>query len=412
MVAWHSHYEGFFVFLEVDNEPRDYAWGSLHAIAELLGHTASGKPEAEVWYGTHPMSPSRIVDPAAAGGARDLAHVTTLPFLLKVLAAETALSIQVHPSMDQARTGFAAENAAGIPVDAPHRNYRDESHKPELIFCVSDSFDALCGIRPVGETVAALREFIAEATLAGLPCERLVLLSDALEKSPTDVRLVVAELLGGDRDAAAETVAQLVAVATRIPDSDGPVSSAIERDASTVRMLNAEYPGDAGIVVAFLMNRISLGRGEAIFVPHGILHAYLHGLGIEIMAASDNVLRGGLTSKHIDVDELMKVGTFAPTSPDLLTPEVLSTGVHRFAPGVPEFELIHVSGEGTESGSELELDGPVIALCTSGHATVTGSTGEIEIHRGQAWFITPDEGTLLVNGGVELFVARAGHIQA
>lgn len=401
MVAWHSHYEGFFVFIEVDNSPRDYAWGSLHAIAELLGRPASGKPEAEVWYGTHPMSPSLIVDPSAASGARDLAKVTTLPFLLKVLAAETALSIQVHPSMDQARVGFAAENSAGIPVDAPHRNYRDESHKPELIYCVSDSFDALCGIRPVVETVAALREFIAEATLSGLPSERLVRLVDELEKSPTDVRLVVAELLGGDRDAAAETVAQLVAVATRVS-----ASSVIERDASTVRMLNAEYPGDAGIVLAFLMNRVSLRRGEAIFVPHGILHAYLHGLGIEIMAASDNVLRGGLTTKHIDVGELMKVGLFAPTHPELFTPEVLSAGVHRFAPGVPEFELIHVSAD--ESGVEIDLDGPVIALCTSGHATLSGSTSDAEIHRGQAWFITSDEGTLRVNGVTELFIARAG----
>jgi mannose-6-phosphate isomerase len=396
------------MFVEIDNTPRDYAWGSTHAIAELLGRPASGRPEAELWFGAHPLCPSIIVNPADVDGAKNLAELLdrdaqTLPFLLKVLAAETALSIQVHPSMAQALTGFAAENAAGIPLDAPHRNYRDASHKPELIFCVSETFDALCGFRSVATTVASLRAFVDEASRAGLPSDALVELIAQLEASDSDVRQTVAGMLSGDRGEVSDLVNQLLAIAQR-----ADATSPIDRDASTVRMLGVEYPGDPGIVVAFLMNRVSLRAGEAMYVPHGILHAYLSGLGIEIMAASDNVLRGGLTSKHVDVAELMSVGVFSPTTPSLVTPDLLSAGVHRFAPGVREFELVHVVvTEGAEA-AEVQLDGASIVLCTAGQAQVAGSHASAEIRRGQAWFVSADEPELSISGSAELFVARTG----
>ena len=396
------------MFVEIDNTPRDYAWGSTHAIADLLGRPASGRPEAELWLGAHPLCPSVIVNPAEVDGAKNLAELLdrdaqTLPFLLKVLAAETALSIQVHPSMAQAQTGFAAENAAGIPLDAPHRNYRDASHKPELIFCVSETFDALCGFRSVATTVASLRAFVDEASRAGLPSDAVVGLIAQLEASATDVRDTVAGLLAAGADEVTELVNQLVGIARQ-----SGATSPIEREASTVRMLGAEYPGDPGIVVAFLMNRVSLRAGEAMYVPHGILHAYLSGLGIEIMAASDNVLRGGLTSKHVDVAELMSVGVFSPSSPLLVSPDQLSAGVNRFAPGVSEFELVHVVVDEGAEAAVVQLDGASIVLCTAGHAQVAGSHARAEIRRGQAWYVSPDELALSIAGDAELFVARTG----
>lgn len=408
------------MFVEIDNIPRDYAWGSANAIAELLGRPASGRPEAEVWFGSHPMSPSIIVEPASVGGAIDLGdflaknpqftdaqdatdEAARLPFLLKILAAQTALSIQVHPSMDQARAGFLKENALGLAADAPERNYRDASHKPELIFCVSPTFDALCGFRPIATSVASLHAFIDQAAATGLASNRLRDLISILAASAHDVRKAVEFALAGGENEVSELVGQLADIATAASPT-----SPIARDASTVLKLNTEYPRDPGVVVAFLMNRVTLVQGQALFVPHGVLHAYLHGLGIEIMAASDNVLRGGLTSKHVDVSELMSVGDFSPSEPNLVVPEQVSDGVHSFAPGVSEFELLHVTVSEAEPLAELLLDGPAIVLCTSGQAEVTGLHNVGDIRRGLAWFVTPDEQILKVAGHAQLFVAKMG----
>ena len=403
------------MFVEIDNSPRDYAWGSVHAIAQLCGRPASGKPEAELWLGAHPGSPSRIVHVEQAGGARDLAEwismdsatalggATTLPFLLKVLAAQTALSIQAHPSMSQAIAGFARENDAGIPIDAPHRNYRDASHKPELIFCVSETFDALCGIREVSQSSEAIRAFVREGDALKLPTDALSRFVGQINENSHDVADVVALLLESNSHLATEIVAQLVAIAAAIdPTSD------IESDASTVRSLSAQYPDDPGIAVALLMNHVQLRRGQALYVEHGIMHAYLSGLGIEIMAASDNVLRGGLTSKHIDVPELLSVGVFRPSPPVILPPETLAPGVDRYAPGVPEFELLHVRVSESNPVAEVRIDGPAIALCVGGHARVEGNTSGTDVRRGAAIFITPDERVIRVTGSGELFIARPG----
>jgi len=405
------------MFVEIENSPRNYAWGSVHAIAELCGRPESGKPEAELWFGAHPGSPSRIVNVEQASGARDLAEwisldsstvlgaATSFPFLLKVLAAETALSIQVHPSMSQAKTGFARENDAGIPLDAPDRNYRDASHKPELIFCVSETFDALCGMREVSQASQAIRGFVREGDALDLPTDELAKLADLVDEKQGDVADVVALLLEPHSARAAAIVAQLVAIASVAePTSD------IDRDASAVRLLSAQYPDDSGIAVALLMNRVQLRRGEALYVDHGIMHAYLAGLGIEIMAASDNVLRGGLTSKHIDVAELLSVGIFRPSQPVILPAKKLAPGVDLFAPGVPEFELVHVRVTESDDVAELRIDGPAIALCVGGQARIAGTSTSTaaDMHRGSAIFITPDEQSVRISGRAEIFIARPG----
>ncbi len=273
------------MFVRIGNTPRDYAWGSTTAIAGLLGTTPSGAPEAELWLGAHPGSPARILDSTQTDGATDLAHWTEtsgkLPYLLKVLAAASPLSLQAHPSSAQALAGFERENAEGLAPDSPERNYKDPFHKPEMIFALSDPFDALCGFREPTDGRAAL-----ERLAGGDPA--VAAFAATLDGPAAEVLRRATEWLLGGAPEVADVVDAVVAAAR---DAEGV-------DADTVRMLAAAFPGDPGIVLALLLNRVALGPGDALYLPAGNIHAYLRGLGIELMAASDNVLRGGLTPKR------------------------------------------------------------------------------------------------------------------
>lgn len=393
------------MFVPIANTPRDYAWGSRTDIATLLGVAPSGSPEAELWLGAHPGSPARILTPEAVGGSATLADWVAadaasaglaeprLPFLLKLLAADSPLSLQAHPSPDQARQGFARENAAGVPLDAPHRNYKDEFHKPELIFALSDRFDALCGFRPVAEAIADIDGLLAVPGLPGDELEALATLRMSLDGPDADVlREVVGSLLRDDVSVLVRAVTDAAASAPMTPAVD------------TVRLLAGHYPGDPGIVVSLLINRVTLKRGEVLYLPAGNIHAYLSGFGVELMAASDNVLRGGLTPKHIDVPELLTVLDFTPLPVPYLDPERPADGVELFRPDVPDFELSHITvGDGVSPS--VTLPGPAIALATAGALTLTGASGRVDVGRGDAVYITPDEGTLVVGGSGELFVA-------
>lgn len=381
------------MFVAIANTPRDYAWGSTTAIAGLLGTTASGGPEAELWLGAHPGSPARIVESDAVGGSPNLAawiesdprsalgDRARLPFLMKVLGASAPLSLQAHPTAEQARAGFARENLLGIPLDAPHRNYRDEHPKPEVIYALSESFVALCGFRPLDESRLVLGALGLDELLP-----RLI-----------DLAGLFAWLMAGG----AEVDAVIARVSALVADRSAQVENSIIADAiETVRTLSAAYPGDAGIVCALLLNRVTLRRGEALYLPAGNIHAYLSGLGIEVMTASDNVLRGGLTPKHVDVAELLTVLDFTPGPPPWLRPEEVSTNLGVFRPGNPDFVLAHVVGD-----AELDLSGPAIALCVSGSMTIRGERSESTIARGDAVYITPDERRLSVSGAGEAFFA-------
>lgn len=393
------------MFVRIDNAPRDYAWGSLHGIADLLGRRASGKPEAELWLGAHPGSPSTLVNPM--GDARNLAQLIAeepaatlgadwrehesyegsprLGFLLKVLSAAGPLSLQAHPSPEQAQAGFARENALGMPLEAPERNYKDPFHKPELIYAVTP-FDALCGFRAVGVSIAVFDRMIATGRDAGLEHDELDVLRGILaagEDEESALRATVGLLLGGG-EAAEEIVAQATAIARSPQGEDVP-------QLDVVRLLADAFPGDPGVVLSLLLHRIELKPGEALYLPAGNIHAYLNGTGIELMAASDNVLRGGLTPKHIDVPELLRVLDFAPGPAPLLKPS--HTGaLQLFTPDVPDFRLGHVRAD-----ASLELSGPAIALCTSGSATIAGAENTVELSRGDIVFVSPDEGTLHVS---------------
>jgi mannose-6-phosphate isomerase len=387
------------MFVRIGNTPRDYAWGSTTAIAGLLGTEPSGGPEAELWLGAHPGSPARILDPAQAGGAQHLAEweVTggSLPYLLKVLAAAGPLSLQAHPSPEQARAGFERENAAGLAPDSPERNYKDPFHKPELIFALSDPFEALCGFRDPAESRAAF-EGLAEA-VTGAHRDRLTAFAATLDGEPgTVLRAATEHLLGGGED-----VPPLVSAVVAAATASGPEV----RDADTVRMLSAAFPGDPGIVLALLLNRATLRPGEVLYLPAGNIHAYLSGLGIELMAASDNVLRGGLTPKRIDVPELVSVLDFTPIRATPLQPEVPAPGVQVFRPDVPDFALTQAMVGGEVPTAPLALAGTAIALCTDGEVELTGATGSLRLARGESAVVTEEEGALTVAGAGTVFVA-------
>lgn len=385
------------VLVAISNTPRDYAWGSPTLIADLEGREPSGAPEAEVWLGDHPGSPAvvhdgtdRTLDAWLPAVAAEQDVPAKLPYLLKLLAAGAPLSIQVHPSKEQAVEGFAREEAAGIPRDAGSRNYKDDNHKPEVIVALSDTFIALAGLRDISRTralVDALGDAPAVATLrAHLSA------GDAAGA----LRATIGWLLG---DAGAAEIAQIVDAAASTE------SAAFAAELELTRSLHTAYPADPGIVVALLMNLVELRRGEAIFVPAGVLHAYVAGLGVEIMAASDNVLRGGLTPKHIDVAELLALVDFRPAEPPYLRPTPAGDS-EVFAPGIADFALGHLA-EG--AAAHLDLRGVAIALGVAGSATLTGASGAaVTLAPGEAALVTPDESPLTSDGAGEVFVAMPG----
>jgi mannose-6-phosphate isomerase len=369
----------------VDGVSRHYEWGSRTAIPELLGIDPDGRPTAELWFGAHPHDPSPL--PAHGGSLADLVAADPertlgsevsarfdgrLPFLLKVLAADRALSIQVHPTLEQARAGYEREDAAGIPENAAERNYKDRNHKPELI-CALTPFDALCGFRPVEATLALLDE---------LAVAELDFLADRL-RDDDPLRAAFGAVF--EHPDIAPVVAALSA---RVADAgDGPLYA--------TRLAAEDAPGDVGVVVTLLLNYVRLAPGEAIYLGAGNVHAYLRGTGVEIMASSDNVLRCGLTPKHIDVPELLRITDFTPLA-DPLWPSVGG----RFEVPVPDFALTRLA---IDEPTGLHDDGPAIVLCTAGSVSVA----DVSVRPGHAAFVPAGEASVIAGSG-SVFVAGVG----
>ncbi|MEU9298609.1 mannose-6-phosphate isomerase, class I [Streptomyces sp. NPDC048266] len=361
------------------NTVRPYAWGSMTAIPELLGIAPSGEPQAEMWMGAHPGAPSRTergslnelidADPVRELGQRSVDKFgPRLPFLLKVLAAGAPLSLQVHPDLAQARAGHAAEEAAGVPVDAPHRTYKDANHKPELI-CALTPFDGLCGFRAPVE---------AADLIAALGVDSLKPYVDLLHAHPEEAALreVLTALLTADPDEMAHTVAEATAAADRLGGAHAPYAS-----------LAHHYPSDPGVIAAMLLNRVRLQPGEALYLGAGVPHAYLDGLGVEIMANSDNVLRCGLTPKHIDVPELLRVVRFEPVDPTVLRPEASPAGEEVYDTPIDEFRLSRfVRAEGA-APTDLTGPTPQILLAVAGRPTA----GEVALAPGESVFVPAGE---------------------
>lgn len=383
------------MLVPLTNDPRDYAWGSDTLIAELEGREPSGRPEAEVWFGDHPGDPAEIPDGrtldvwlAEEGGATGApAH---LPYLLKLLAAASPLSIQAHPSKSQAEAGFAREEAAGVPRDAPDRTYRDANHKPELIVAVSDEFRALAGLREL----AATRRLVDGLGAAAGP------LAERLAGADADLSAVIGWVLSVEAGAEVRAVVRAAAAAE---------SAEFAAELDLVRSLAATDPDDPGILVALLMNLVTLRRGEGLFVPAGVLHAYLSGLGVELMAASDNVLRGGLTPKHIDVAELLSVLDATPGALSPVLPRQVAQGIDRFDVPISDFALERVRVS-AGAAVDVAITGPAILLATAGELSVAGvdSGAAAPLTPGSAVFVTPDERAVRVQGEGELFLALPG----
>ncbi|MDL9935652.1 mannose-6-phosphate isomerase, class I [Gordonia sp. ABSL1-1] len=388
---------------------RPYAWGSRTAIASMQGRSVpSAHPEAELWFGSHPAGPARCLgadgipetnllaaieaDPVAALGSSSVAAFgDRLPFLVKVLAAEESLSLQAHPSAEQAREGFERENALGLALDARDRNYRDPWHKPELIVAITE-FDALAGFATPERTVELLRHLQVSALdpylgmLAGQPDSSglRALFTTWLTLPESSIKLLIPEVLAG-------AVARLAA-----GDTDfGP-------ELRTVLELGEAYPLDPGVLASLLLNRVRLEPGQGLYLPAGNLHAYLSGTGIEIMANSDNVLRGGLTPKHIDVPELLRVLDFSPVRTADLTPPVRTLGAERiYLTPAPEFRLSRVELDGTgltgSSSISFDIPGPQILSVLSGTIEVRPPVGEpMTVTAGQAAWIADEDPDVVI----------------
>lgn len=364
---------------------RHYDWGSRTAIPEMLGLPASDRPWAELWFGAHPQGPAlvglprtpldRVVaaDPGAALGSEAAARFGGLPFLVKILAAARPLSLQVHPDAEAARIGCAREDALGLPRSSPERSFTDGSPKPELI-CALTPFEALWGFRDPARTLALL-ESIDTPALDHLR-QRL-----AADPTPGGLRDLTAWLLARDRAAAAEFNREVARACQRSPGAErsgGPSraygAKQVVGERAAARALAADleawHPDDPGVAVALLLNQVRLQPGEALFLGPGLLHSYLAGTGVEVMASSDNVIRAGLTAKPTDVETFLEVVFTDPVEPEVQSPVPVDGVAHYRAP-VAEFSLqrIEADGEITVPG------GPAILLCTRGRTLSREAVG-------------------------------------
>jgi mannose-6-phosphate isomerase len=389
----------------LDNPIQNYAWGSRSALAELLGRPAPERPEAELWIGAHPGAPSRDssgrslleliqADPEATLGSEvEQRFGARLPFLLKVLAVEAPLSLQAHPNLQQARAGFAREQAARIPLDARERIYKDDNHKPELL-CALTPFEALSGFRPPLDSAA----LFAELGLGELAFVR------ALRSSaPEALREAFSGLMTLDAHAAGRLSADVLARAERA----GATSGRFQASFAWAATLGRAYPGDIGAVASLLLNHLQLAPLQAVYLEAGRLHAYLSGTGVELMANSDNVLRGGLTPKHIDVPELLRVLVF-DSPPVRPTPTTRLSAVElAYQTSAPEFQLSRIDLEPARAGA-WQLRGPELLLCVNGRARVEAGSSVQELACGQACFLPAAARSARVTGCARLFRAAVG----
>ena len=414
----------------VTGQVQHYDWGTIAEIPRLLGVESDGCPWAEYWLGAHPKAPSLLADDCDINGAdradggqpldRWLAEHPDqlgqasrevfgdrLSFLLKILSAEQPLSIQAHPSRTQAQLGFAQENAAGVPIDDPRRLYRDDWPKPEMIVALTE-FHALYGFRDPHESRRMLTVFDAVDGFPGLvaPLE---------DPGSEGIAAVLTSCLQPDEQNR-RVIAGMIAAAHDLVQGHDPAS--MQEDAPqlarTAVELDRAYPGDPSILAALLMNRVHLRPGESLFLGAGTMHAYLHGTGIEIMASSDNVLRGGLTSKHIDVPALLAHADLTATCVQPECPRQLPGGLQHYRTPFPEFTLWRL-GERVETDLPatglgrilLVLDGRM-SLITSAGVTSTDTSAEVtQVRAGQAVWISAGQ-QVHVTGSAVGFLAAPG----
>lgn len=389
------------------NVIQEYAWGSHTALAELLGRASpSTAPQAELWMGAHPKAPSRVVTPEGTiplnrfiendpesilGFETARRFENRLPYLFKVLAAEKPLSIQAHPSREQARRGFEEENRKQIGMTAPERNYRDKNHKPECICALTDYW-AMNGFRE-NRQIARRMKTLCPGTL-GVPIDRYLLSGDG-----EGLRQFFEGLMALEAGACRQAVAEAMDNLDNLPENDDTKI--------WIQKLQDEYPYDIGVLSPALLNLACLKPGQAMYLPAGQLHAYLEGVGIELMANSDNVLRGGLTPKHVDVPELMKVLNFTATGMNIFSPEPISATENVYRTAADEFELSVIDVDSSRPHTNTKNGSVQIMLCTDGKAVVSRRThpGNFSIRKGTCLLIKADAEDFEVKGEATLYKA-------
>ena len=389
------------------NKIQPYAWGSHTAISELLGsENPAGEPQAELWMGAHPKAPS-LVDCAGKwisleeliqekpedilGKAVAAKFEGRLPYLFKVLAAARPLSIQAHPSPIQARQGFEKENRLNIPLDAFHRNYKDGNHKPECI-CAMTPFWAMKGFRNIHEMLRLL--FIVNPT--GLSKE----INDFKQHpNPGGLRSFFQSVMKMDSQRRKKVVDNVVAVAKK-QDKDDHIFQWIIN-------LNNQYPQDVGVLSPLLLNLVRLDPGQAMFLPSGELHAYLDGVGIELMANSDNVLRGGLTSKHIDAGELLNVLNFSEGETELLPVTRINRCERIYETRAEEFVLSVIQVQAGITYDNQSNRGVEILLCTDGDAIIydLNNNTRIALPKGRSVLVPATVMNYCIEGNATIYKA-------
>lgn len=375
----------------LENPYRDYDWGSADAIPQFLRRAPSGTRVAEVWMGTHAINPSHVEGARGQVTLREVAG--ELPFMLKLLAADRPLSIQVHPNAALAQAGYAAEEAAGVPVDAPERVYKDPHPKPEMVYALT-AFDTLVGFRPTAEILRVL---------SAIQVPRVQALVDSLRRQPGFLGIVriVESLLS--EPPTSEEVAQVVAECERFVE--GGID--IKRAYVTAIEIQQHHEGDVGVVMSLLLNRLTLQPGEAAYLGAGIIHAHLKGLCVEVMVSSDNVLRAGLTSKHLDPEGLVRCLDKGMSRLARVTPDQLGFSTDVFSPGLREFALSVTQCSPAEpDGALLPDDGRRIVVCTGGEVEVVNERGErVHLLRGDALYADAQDGRLVGVGTGEIVQA-------
>ncbi|MFP4453106.1 MAG: mannose-6-phosphate isomerase, class I [Desulfosalsimonas sp.] len=392
--------------LLLDNPVQKYAWGSKSAIQNLVGLEPDGHtPWAELWMGAHPKSPSRLEvngqwmgldqwiseNPGAVLGKYAAeTFEATLPYLLKILAADQPLSIQAHPDRKHAQEGFKRENRLGIPVEAPHRNYRDPWPKPELI-CSIKPFGAMIGFRKPDEIKELIKQFCPEM----LGPEIRMLKDQPDENGLKNFFYSIMTM---------ENTRRKKAIGEAMARTENPSSL----EANWIRRLYKFYPEDIGVLSPAFLNLVTIEPNEAIFLAPGIIHAYLYGVAVEIMANSDNVLRGGLTQKHIDPEELMRVVNFSHGAVQRITPQPAGPCEMRYCTDAREFALSRLKISRKDKWQAPGIHSAEILFCIKGEAKILINATDfcLSIKAGQSALVPAAAGKYEIIGEAVLY--RAG----
>lgn len=378
---------------KLENTIKHYDWGSIDGITNLFGiPNPTSEPMAEVWMGAHPLGCSLVIDaklgkirldkliqdnPQEMLGNKTFNYFGTLPFLFKILSAQKALSIQVHPTLKNAKLGFAKENQLGIPLDAPNRNYKDPNHKPELIYALTP-FKAMRSFRAIDEIISLFEKVAIPDLISPI---------SLLKNNRHSLKHFFAYLLTLSPSSKTSLIKKLLI----------NIDSFNEEPFCTIKMLANDYPNDIGLFMPLLLNIIELKPGEAMFLCAQTPHSYLFGSGLEIMANSDNVLRAGLTHKYIDSSELINNTDFESTPLNqLLTKPVVRENKFYFPVPVDDFKFEIIKSD--ESKRIEQVESAQIVLCLDGKVTFTTKSESLILQKGESAFIAYQTGTYYYEG--------------